>query len=291
MISKSLSTSEKRAALHSVVPDLAEFCQQLYPLLIAHSDDFGRLAGDTFTVKHAIDPTSPRPKEDFERALNALQEVGLIIWYTAGFRPVIQIVSFDSHQTGLHKRTRSLFPAPEGHSDDFPEIPSEQKRTEEKGTKGKGTELKDVSRTMSADDLVDLWNSIVTAPIPKVEKLTADRRRKFDARLRTFPDGDIWRRLFTWINGQEWMRASGRGDHPNWTATLDWLCKSDEQVQKNLEKASTAEVVRTRAKSAGPAYTEWDCPHVDRCGGRSQCATKVTLGPVKHPVRPGAAVS
>ena len=77
MISKTLSTSQRRAALHQVVPDLAEFCQQLYPLLVSHADDFGRLPGDAFTVKHAIDPTSPRGLDEFERALAMLDQVGM----------------------------------------------------------------------------------------------------------------------------------------------------------------------------------------------------------------------
>jgi len=119
MISKTLSTSEKRASLHLLVPDLAEFCQQLYPLLIAHADDFGRLQGDVFTVKHLIDPTSPRLLPDFERALTALDDVGLILRYESdngGVTPrrLIQIANFDPHQLGLHKRTGSEFPAPPG---------------------------------------------------------------------------------------------------------------------------------------------------------------------------------
>lgn len=129
MISKSLSTSKKRAALHQVVPDLAEFCQQLFPLLVAHADDFGRLSGDAFTVKHAIDPTSPRPLADFERALQALHDVDLVVWYQVADEWILQIVKFEPHQTGLHKRTTSHYPAP-GDSQSFPEIPSEEKRTE-----------------------------------------------------------------------------------------------------------------------------------------------------------------
>lgn len=150
MISKSLSTSQKRAALHRIVPELAEFCQQLYPLLVAHADDFGRLSGDPFTVKHAIDPTSPRDIPDFEQALRALTEVGLIVWYPcAEDRWFIQVTQFEPHQAGLHKRTSSKFPEPpeklpefpgtpnslaKGTIAKFPEIPSELKRTELKGT-------------------------------------------------------------------------------------------------------------------------------------------------------------
>lgn len=134
LISRSLSTSEKWARLHRAAGRLAEFCQSLYPLLVAHADDFGRLAGDVFTVKHAVAPTSPRKDSDFSAALAALHAVQLINWYESDGRNYIQINDFDSHQSGLHKRTDSKIPPPSGK---FPEIPSEEKGTELKGTEEK----------------------------------------------------------------------------------------------------------------------------------------------------------
>jgi len=131
MISRVLSTSKKRAALHQVVPGLAEFCQQLYPLLVAHADDFGRLSGDSFTVKHAVDPTSPRPLKDFESGLQALHEVGLVIRYESDGRQCLQITKFDPHQIGLHKRTSSDFPAP-AHVDDDGGLDASEARVEER---------------------------------------------------------------------------------------------------------------------------------------------------------------
>lgn len=104
MISKSLSTSERRLALHRVAGKLAEFCQALYPLMVAHADDWGRLPGEEQTVKLLIDPGSPRKVSDFVAALHALHAVGLICWYrdpTNGGRKVIEIEGFADHQT-LH---------------------------------------------------------------------------------------------------------------------------------------------------------------------------------------------
>ena len=69
MISKSLSTSERFAALHESAGKLAEFCQSLYPLLLAHADDWGCQQGDPFTIKHAVFPTSPRRLPEFTTAL------------------------------------------------------------------------------------------------------------------------------------------------------------------------------------------------------------------------------
>ncbi len=104
MLSKSLSTSRRYAALHVVDADLAEFCQGLYPLLVAHSDDFGRQSGDAFTIKHVVCPTSPRSEDDIEAALVALAEVGLIVRYNSDGEPAVAIVKFKTHQPGLKQR-------------------------------------------------------------------------------------------------------------------------------------------------------------------------------------------
>lgn len=55
----------------------------------------------------------------------------------------------------------------------------------------------------SAKDVVNVWNAIVTPPIPKVIKLTADRKRKINARLRVYPDLETWRTVIGWLNTQD----------------------------------------------------------------------------------------
>lgn len=134
MISKSLSTSEKFSALSAADSDLAEFCQILYLMLIPHSDDFGRLQGDPFTIKHQCLPASPRPIDDFKKALTLLHNEELVIWYQVSGKQYVQITNFDPHQIGLHKRTSSNFPEFPGKYRKRREIPSEEKGREEKGT-------------------------------------------------------------------------------------------------------------------------------------------------------------
>ena len=134
MISKSLSTSEKFASLSAIDGEMAEFCQILYLLMIPHSDDFGRLQGDSFTIKHQCYPASPRQAEEFQQALNYLHNAELIIWYQVTGKQFIQITNFEPHQVGLHKRTSSNFPEFPGKYRKRREIPSEEKGREEKGT-------------------------------------------------------------------------------------------------------------------------------------------------------------
>ncbi len=140
MISKSLSTSEKFAALVTEAGPLAEFCQLIYPLIVAHADDFGRIQGDPFTIKMMCFPVSPRSVDEFSRALAHLHSVGLIQRYEVAAKRYIQIENFDPHQLGLHKRTKSVFPDIPGDSGKFREIPGQEKGTEGKGTEGKRTE-------------------------------------------------------------------------------------------------------------------------------------------------------
>ncbi len=146
MISNSLGTSKKFAKLGEAG---GEFAQALYMLLVTHADDWGRLEGDPFTVKHRVFPISPKSEDDFKAAIGAMVTVGLIQWYTAGEAKYIQIQGFDQHQVGLHKRTESKIPLPETSSSVpkvsamFRNVPESSITTELNRTELKGREQKD----------------------------------------------------------------------------------------------------------------------------------------------------
>lgn len=232
MIAKTLSTSQRYASLNEVAGKLAEFCQALYPLLVAHADDFGRQAGDEFTVKHAVCPTSPRKLPDVTKALTALHAVGLIEWYDADGRKCIQIQGFERHQQGLHKRTKTEFPDPSGK---FPEIPSEGKRRELKGTEEKGREQNGAPApvTLSAasendptqpdckiEAFVTLWNQTVTAPLPQCRGLSDKRKAHIRARLSERPFGE-WLAIFQRVNETPFCEGPTIvGGWPGWIGSL-----------------------------------------------------------------------
>lgn len=122
MISKSLSTSERFASLHKCAGKMAEFCQSLYPLLVAHADDWGCQQGDVFTIKHLVHPTSPRKLAEFETALMHLHNAGLVAWYQADDKWIVAIRGFAAHQTlkGHDKDGRKRpFPAPPENISEF----------------------------------------------------------------------------------------------------------------------------------------------------------------------------
>ncbi len=188
MISKSLSTSQRFARLNVVAGRMTEFCQALYPLLNAHADDFGRLPGDPFTVKHVCHPTSRRSVNDFALALQHLDHVGLVRWYEVDGGTYVQITKFDDHQWGLKKRTTSRFPAcPEG-SLELPgisrEIPPELKRT-------KGNSTQEIDQEIAPQN---------TAPAPTKELFALfnelhQKRFKSKAAIDGGKDGSILAKL------------------------------------------------------------------------------------------------
>lgn len=105
----------------------------------------------------------------------------------------------------------------------------------------------------SANALAELWNGIVTRPIPKVRiPLSPDRVRAY-ARAWPSMKPDEWRLTFEHVNGESWCRAPGVGEHPNWTETLDRIVSKPGIWQRHFEKATSgaggAVVPRSRAEA------------------------------------------
>jgi hypothetical protein len=252
MFAKTLSTSRRYGRLHEVAGKRAEFCQALYPLLVAHADDFGRLPGDVFTVKHAVVPTSPRKEHDITAALAALHLVGLIHWYEVGDAKCIQIENFEEHQQGLHKRSKSRFPEPQGNSGKVREIPSEQNRTEEKGTE-ENTLIalnerferfwSEYPRKVGKDAARRVW--LHRAPADDLTDLIIAKVREHRASAQWLKDGGQFiPHPRTWLHGKRW----------------------EDETTPALSRA------------AMPVYTEWHCPHVEHCEDRGRCRNASILG-------------
>ena len=123
MISRNLGSSRKFHAVNAKCGNLGDFAQALFPLIVVNADDFGRLEGDAFTIKHKVFPVSPRTEEDFETVLQGMSAAGLIRFYEVAGDKYLQVVNFDREQPGLHKRTKSDFPDPPDDFGKFPEIP------------------------------------------------------------------------------------------------------------------------------------------------------------------------
>ena len=197
LILRSLGSSRKFADTRARAGKLGEFAQTLYPLLVANSDDFGRLSGDAFTVKHAVFPTSPRTEADFTAALEAMRAAGIILRYLADDgTEVVQIVDFDRGQPNLHKRTASRFPEFSGN---LPEIPSQLKGIELKRTKPNST------APCAGDGFADFW----TCYPKKKNKSDADKAWKALA-----PNAELCQRILEAVEVQrtskDWRKDGGQ---------------------------------------------------------------------------------
>jgi len=215
MVSKSLSTSEKRAALHDEAGPLAEFCQALYPLLIAHSDDWGCQQGDVFTIKHMVEPTSPRSLDEFRQALIAMHNVELITWYQDGGareKMVVYIRGWFDHQNlkGHDKRERPFSIPPENPSkiarsaQKCPEVPK-RALTKLNLTELNSTELNRTALTRSEDLFASFWSAY-----PK-KKSKADAEKAW---RKLAPSPELSQRILASIAAQrgsvDWQKDRGQ---------------------------------------------------------------------------------
>jgi hypothetical protein len=80
-------------------------------------------------------------------------------------------------------------------------------------------------------DIVDLWNKEMPSPIPRVAKLTDQRRPHLKARLDDLPTIEGWKDLFKMIRRSSFL--TGRGG--DWFVDFDWVIKNDGNLIKILE--------------------------------------------------------
>ena len=262
MVSRSLGSSQRFHALYAKAGKLAEFCQCLYPLLVANSDDFGRLDGDAFHVKFAVLPISPRSEADFERALAFLHSVGLIQLYDVEGIRYLQIANFDAHQQNLHKRSNSRIPEPPevpGSSRKFPELPAQPNLTKPNLREPKEREDAPAQKpkratqwpeefTLTAEsEAVALKHGVAAGRIPTVwEHFEAHHRAKGSQ----FVD---WSRAWvTWVINEVKFNAGKGGAGPGDDTVARTARKADESMAKDKkwreeDKAERAAAAKLRA--------------------------------------------
>ena len=263
MISRNLGSSRKFHAVNARCGQLGDFAQALFPLIVVNADDFGRLEGDAFTVKHKVFPVSPRTEEDFETVLKAMNEVGLIRFYQSGSDRYLEIVNFDREQPGLSRRTKSSFPdPPESHqeSGNLPEVPGNSwesreihgdsvnpheihGRTEQTPNptdcEPKGTEqTRNGTAAVAAlsktpDVLVEIYKA-ENKVLPQVLEFGPQRREKCRHRLARDPAKFIDQFTRAVIRAQETPFLRGEGDR-GWKADFDWFVANDHNVIRVLE--------------------------------------------------------
>lgn len=246
LISRTLGSSRRFHELLQAGGKLGEFCQVLFPLIIANTDDFGRMAGDAFTIKNVVLPSSKRPETDFDRALDVLARVGLIERYTVDGSIFLQVNKFDEHQQGLHKRTESRFPEFPGISGRF-----RSNRTEGKGTEGNRTEP--LARERTADALFEeFWRAYPKKKAREAARKAWDRRRPDEALLAVMLDA-----LRIQARSEDWTKERGR--YVPFPAT--WLNQARWTDEQGLGIVAIGGQIRQA----------WECPHMPACAHPTTC--------------------
>lgn len=105
--------------------------------------------------------------------------------------------------------------------------------TTNKNVKNVKNDKEEKSRVLSPEILMKGWNDICGEEgLPKVLKLTPDRRSKVNARLRTHSTLEFWTEVLNEIPEQEFLM--GKNDR-KWKADFDWLMANDTNAVKVLE--------------------------------------------------------
>jgi uncharacterized phage protein (TIGR02220 family) len=115
-------------SLSPQVNDLSLKAALLFTWIIPHLDDFGRIYAHPRRIKAIVVPMmNDINVDEISSLLNEMLIQKLIILYTLEDELYLQFTKFDQHQSGLHKRTQSKIPSPEGavllDSGNFREFP------------------------------------------------------------------------------------------------------------------------------------------------------------------------
>ena len=162
MIAKSISVSDEANAL-------GDFAALLFTWLIPHSDDYGVIPGSPGRIKALVVPRRKQSEADIEAALEEMRRVGLIYRYHHAGQPYIQLVRFEQHQEGLHKRTAPRNPLynqaeASGSAGDFPEVPAGSVSTEPNPNEIK---VKEIETTTSTTTVKHAWEPAGPATAPR----------------------------------------------------------------------------------------------------------------------------
>ncbi len=229
IILQTLGSSKKFAALGTAAA-IGEFAQILYPLLVTHADEFGRLCGDAFGVKYSVFPTSPRPEEDFDLALDAMARVGLILRYRVGDTLIVQIGKFEEGQPGLRKDRRgkrSRFADPPGvltPIETVPETPGDSRRLPETPTEGRegrkeGRKINTYADGGRMEDFWEFWREAMgrlRRASVRLQPNAKEQEQMIDL-LTRYPDDSLLRRIT-----EEYLSTADKAVREKGTS-LGWL--------------------------------------------------------------------
>lgn len=149
MISKSISVSDE-------TNKLSDFAALLFTWMIPHTDDWGIIQGTSGKINALVVPRRKKTDKQVEEALKEMQDAQLIWRYEYNGHQYSQLINFEFHQEGLHKRTAPKYPLYmecRHDSEKFREIPGKSPLMETNKKEWKGTEGKVSGKQKYADNV------------------------------------------------------------------------------------------------------------------------------------------
>lgn len=94
------------------IDELSWFEEVFFYRLIVNCDDYGRFDGRPAVIKGRLFPLKGVTEKDICKALDKLSAVGLVMPYEYDGKPILQLVTWDEHQSVRNKRSK--YPAVDG---------------------------------------------------------------------------------------------------------------------------------------------------------------------------------
>jgi hypothetical protein len=209
----------------------------LFAGLWSTSDDYGVTKGHPMWLRSQIFPYDDIQQGMIEKWLHELEEIGVIIKFIHNGETFYYIKNFKKHQT-VDKPSKARNPEPpenilEEHSRDTRETLATESRDaiDETETETE-TETEEIvsngqKEKTPFDAVASLYNEICQS-LPKLQKLTAKRKREIRTRWRSYPDLETFKRLFQKAEESDFLT----GRNGRWTGcNFDWLIKESNMVK------------------------------------------------------------
>ena len=97
------------------IDELSWFEEVFFYRLIVNCDDFGRMDGRPAILRGRLFPLKAVTEKALVDAINKLSTAGLVIPYEYDGKPILQLATWDKHQTVRNKRSK--YPAVDGKTD------------------------------------------------------------------------------------------------------------------------------------------------------------------------------
>ena len=228
---------------------VSHFAERLYWRMLSQSDSWGRLPGSTAKLRARCVPLINVSDEEIEAAFAELERIGRVVRYGANGSLVCQLLEFDDNQPPefVKKRGQSKFPEYSRELQSSPERSRLEVEVNKEGDKEHLPASHEPSSTStpSKDDVrtvYDHWRSVRDKSDPRYERISDERRKKVQARLREFSVNELCRALDA-VAHDDWPERARHDD-------LTVLFKNRESVDRWLELADKPELGKGKGLSA-----------------------------------------